>query len=246
MRDQSVWIVPDWPAPARVRAASTTRVGGYSAPPYRGWNLAGHVGDDHGAVGANRELLRRLLRLPAEPAWLRQVHGRGIVEAATGTDVEADGSYTRQAGVVCAVLTADCLPILLSDISGTGVAAVHAGWRGLAAGVIEAALEALRIPGEELLAWLGPAIGPASFRVGEAVREAFLAADPRHAADAFTPADDGYWCADLYRLARQRLTAQGVTRIHGGGLCTVRDAARFYSYRREGTTGRMATLIWLE
>ncbi|WJW74922.1 peptidoglycan editing factor PgeF [Thiohalobacter sp. IOR34] len=239
------WLIPDWPAPAVVRALTTTRAGGVSRPPYDSLNLADHVGDDPAAVAANRERLRTRLGLPAEPVWLRQVHGTGIVDAArlSGT-AGADGSTTAQPGVVCAVLTADCLPLLLCDRAGRRVAAVHAGWRGLAGGVIEAALDAMDRPGSELLAWLGPAIGPRAFAVGDEVRAAFVAADPA-AATAFHR-EAGGWRADLYALARQRLAARGVRAVYGGHWCTHEDRARFYSYRRDGDTGRMASLIWLE
>lgn len=239
------WIRPQWPAPAAVRAASTTRLGGASRGPYAGFNLAAHVGDEPGAVAANRGLLMRELELPAEPSWLQQVHGPSVVPArVSGAPMEADASFRMGPGAVCAVLTADCLPVLLCDRDGTRVAAAHAGWRGLAAGVLEAAVDALQVPGARLLAWLGPAIGPENFEVGDEVRARFVAHDPA-AATAFRPSPAGRWLADLYTLARQRLAERGVTEVYGGGLCTFSDRRRFYSYRRDGTTGRMATLIWL-
>lgn len=239
------WIRPQWPAPAAVRALSTTRLGGASRGPYAAFNLAGHVGDDPRAVAANRGLLMQQLGLPAEPSWLQQVHGRAVVPAwPNGATTEADASFGVGPGAVCAVLTADCLPVLLCDRDGTRVAAAHAGWRGLAAGVLEAAVDALQVPGSRLMAWLGPAIGPRAFEVGDEVRAVFLAHDAA-AASAFQPSPAGRWLADLYVLARQRLAERGVTDVHGGGLCTFSDGRRFYSYRRDGTTGRMATLIWL-
>jgi YfiH family protein len=242
----SEWIIPRWPAPQRVHAVSTTRHGGISRPPYGTLNLAAHVGDDDGAVTANREHLRQALRLPAMPAWLQQVHGVQVVDAAGVTaPVAADAAYALEPGVICAVLTADCLPVLLCDRGGQAVAAAHAGWRGLAAGVIEQTIDTLPLPGGELMAWLGPAISAESYVVGEEVRETFVSHDP--AADAaFRPAAGGGWHADLYRLARQRLRRHGVTAVHGGEFCTCKDPERFYSYRRDGVTGRMASLIWLQ
>lgn len=245
------WITPEWPAPPRVRALMTTRHGGVSLPPYDSLNLAGHVGDDPRAVAENRRILRR--HLPAEPLWLTQVHGAGVAEA--GVDaigVEADAAVARAPAQVCAVLTADCLPVLLCDTHAHVVAAAHAGWRGLAAGVLEATVRAMRIGPARILAWLGPAIGPDAFEVGEEVRQAFIEQDPL-AATAFRPALPGTldgaprkWLADLYTLARLRLKALGVERVYGGVGCTYREAGRFYSYRRDGRTGRMAALIWLD
>ncbi len=234
------WIVPHWQTPPGIRALSTLRTGGTSTGAYESWNLAGHVGDQETAVTANRERLRQVL--PGEPAWLTQVHGTGVVDAANGP-AEGDASFTTEAGVVCAVLTADCLPLLLCSRDGSRVAAAHAGWRGLAAGVIEATVDALGVPGDQLVAWLGPAIGPDAFEVGEEVRDTFVAHDPA-AVDAFRPGEGGRWFADLYTLARQRLARRGVAAAYGGGLCTFADRERFFSFRRDGTTGRMATLIW--
>jgi YfiH family protein len=248
----SSFILPDWEAPAGVRALSTTRGGGVSASPWQSFNLGDHVGDDPRAVAANRALLRR--ELPAEPVWLDQVHGVRCVDAATAKPGEqADAAFTRQRGVVCAVLTADCLPLLLCDQRATVVGVAHAGWRGLAAGVIEATVAAMEEPGERLMAWLGPAIGPQAFEVGGEVREIFLAADSG-AAEAFAAAADGKWLCDIYRLARRRLQALGIRRVAGAvpgdtaahNFCTVTDAQRWFSYRRDGVTGRMASLIWLE
>jgi YfiH family protein len=244
-------IVPGWPAPANVRGCTTTRRGGVSRGPFASLNLAAHVGDDAAAVAANRGRLRKALGLIAEPVWLSQVHGCETVSldgdafGARGCETPvADAAVTRAPGQVCAVLTADCLPVLLCDRAGTCCAAVHAGWRGLQRGVIEAALARLGVPGADVLAWLGPAIGPERFEVGPEVRAAFVGQDPG-ASGAFRAGAGDRWLADLYALARRRLAAAGVRSISGGGLCTVSDAGRFYSYRRDGRTGRMATLIWL-
>ena len=259
------WIVPDWPAPVHVRALVTTRAGGVSRPPYYSLNPASHVGDDPAAVAENRRILRELL--PAEPLWLNQVHGTRVFELALppvpgprsglvgiGGDVtpEADASVTREPGQVCAVLTADCLPVLFSDDAGTVVAAAHAGWRGLAGGVLEESVRAMNVAPDRILAWLGPAIGPENFEVGPEVREAFVAHNEM-AGIAFRPALPGTldetprkWLADLYMLARIRLAAVGVERVYGGGECTFKDARRFFSYRRESRTGRMASLVWFE
>jgi YfiH family protein len=243
------WLEPDWPAAPQVRAICTTRHGGSSQPPYASMNPADHVGDAHGAVQANRQILRRALQLPAEPCWLQQVHGTTVLEAgkavAAGKPPVADATWCSRPGVVCAVLTADCLPLLLCDVAGRHVAAAHAGWRGLASGVIEQTIEAVGQPGEALLAWLGPAIGAAAFQVGDDVRDEFIAHDARAAA-AFQPWPAGGWHADLYLLARQRLAARGITAVYGGHECSYTDAERFFSYRRDGVTGRMASLIWLE
>lgn len=246
------FLIPDWPAPANIQTRVTTRSGGMSVAPYASFNLGDHVGDDPAAVAANRAALRSCL--PAEPLWLKQVHGRGIAVASQAVGVpEADGGVSRHAGRVCAVLTADCLPVLFCDRAGTAVAAAHAGWRGLAAGVLEAAVEAMAVEPGEILAWLGPAIGPQAFEVGEEVRQVFMAHDPA-AMQAFVPStltrhssiNSRKWLADIYSLARQRLALVGVKQVFGGDFCTYGDAARFYSYRRDGVTGRMASLIWLD
>jgi hypothetical protein len=237
-------LQPDWPAPANVKSLQTTRQGGISAAPYASLNLGSHVGDNPLLVDRNRMLLAPLL--PSEPLWLNQVHGITVIDAAVaGCLPEADASFTTHRAAVCAVMTADCLPLLLCDDQGSVVAAAHAGWRGLCDGVIEATAGALPVPVSSLMAWLGPAIGPAAFEVGEEVRAAFVAHDAQ-AALAFIPGTGGKWMADIFLLARQRLRALGITRIYGGGMCTYSDAARFYSYRRDGVCGRMATLIWLE
>ena len=237
-------IVPGWPAPSGVRALATTRRGGISRSPWDSFNLGAHVGDDPQAVAANRALLRN--ELPAEPLWLSQVHGTRCVDAAiTAPGVEADASFTRQRGVVCAVLTADCLPVLLCDDQATVVGIAHAGWRGLAAGVIEATVAAMGEPGMRLMAWLGPAIGPQAFEVGGEVREIFVDRDAQ-AASAFAACANGKWRCDIYQLARQRLHALGIHRTTSADSCSVADAKQFFSYRRDGVTGRMASLIWLE
>ncbi len=240
------WIIPDWPAPSNVRAVQTTRDGGVSVGAYATLNLGDHVGDDPLAVARNRALLRATL--PAEPVWLKQVHGNIVADADRTVGVpEADAALARQPGKICVVMTADCLPLLLCDEAGTVVAAAHAGWRGLADGVVEATVKAMKVAPERLLVWLGPAIGPAAFEVGEEVRQAFMAHDPE-AAKAFVPRSPlaaQKWLADIYLLARQRLAMLGVKRVYGGGLCTYTDAQKFYSYRRDQATGRMASLIWL-
>lgn len=240
------FLHPDWPAPKNIRAAVTTRLGGVSQSPYQSFNLGAHVGDDPIAVRGNRGRLRTALALPAEPLWLKQVHGITVVNAAhAGIEPEADGGISTQPGVVCAVLTADCLPILLCNRQGTKIAALHAGWRGLVGGVIESGVKAMNEPGNELLAWLGPAIGAAKFEVGSEVRTAFVQHDPQ-AASAFRVTSNGKYLADIYALASLRLQRAAVAKVYGGGFCTVTDAARFFSYRRDGVTGRMATLIWID
>lgn len=236
------WITPDWPAPEGVRALTSLRGGGVSRKGYAGLNLAHHVGDDPAAVRENRDRLMRAAGVPVEPCWLEQVHGTHAIDADDWQPgVEADAAFARYPDVVCAVLSADCLPVLLCARDGSAVAAIHAGWRGLAAGVIEAAANELGEGG--FIAWLGPAIGPQAFEVGAEVRDAFIATDAGAAA-AFRPSPAGRWLADIYLLARRRLQIVGITEVYGGGECTYTDAARFYSYRRDGQTGRMASLIW--
>lgn len=246
-------VVPDWPAPACVKSMMTTRIGGVSVEPCTSMNLGEHVLDDPIAVAANRICLRK--RLPADPVWLNQTHGSRVVQANIMNAVpEADASFTREAGVVCAILTADCLPVLLCARDGRVVAAAHAGWRGLAAGVLEATLDAMQVPPGDVIAWLGAAIGPDAFEVGDEVRTAFVQSHPEalHAfvpispGTPFTPSTATKWLADIYALARIRLNACGVMAVYGGGLCTYTDATRFFSYRRDGRTGRMASLIWRE
>lgn len=244
MLNEANLIYPDWPAPAKVKALQTTRAGGISVAPYDAFNLGSHVGDQPLSVAHNRQLLNRFV--PTEPLWLTQVHGVSVVDAAMAScQPEADAAYTRAIDAVCAVMTADCLPVLFCDKAGTVVAAAHAGWRGLADGVLETTINAMQVPAAALLAWLGPAIGPQAFVVGDEVRDAFLAQDAA-AASAFMPQAQGKWLADIYRLARQRLHKQGVASIFGGDFCTFNDAERFFSYRRDGATGRMASMIWLE
>ncbi len=239
-------VSAEWPVAPWVRAFTTVRGGGSSRHPFDSFNLAGHVGDDPHAVARNRERLRAALRLPAEPAWLKQVHGTQVVHAAqVDKDATADGSYADRPGLVCAVLTADCLPVFLCDAAGTRVAVLHAGWRGLAAGIIERGIDAMARAPQDLVAWLGPAIGPTAFEVGPEVREA-LAGDDADARALFTDGREDRLLADLCGLARLRLRRAGVAEVYGGGLCTVTDPARFYSYRRDGACGRMASLIWLE
>ena len=242
MNPLSDWLLPDWPAPSRVCACVTTRAGGTSPAPFDSLNLGDHVEDAPAAVAANRA--RLVERLGCRPAWLKQVHSPDVVAADPALVPVADASWTATPGVACAVLTADCLPALFCDRAGSRVAAAHAGWRGLAGGVLENTVAAMGVDPGELLVWLGPAIGPQSFEVGAEVREAFLA---RHAQTgaAFRPsANAGRFMADIYALARIRLAAIGVTSVHGGGLDTFTDP-RFFSYRRAARTGRFASLIWL-
>ncbi len=238
------FIVPDWDVPPAIAAVSTTRAGGVSAGVHATLNLGTHVGDEPAAVAENRRRLCAAAALPAEPAWLAQVHGTDVVTARPCDEPPvADAAVSDRPGAVCAVLTADCLPVLLASRRGDEVAAAHAGWRGLAAGVLEATLAAMATPPAELVAWLGPAISQAAFEVGDEVREAFRG---RHAGDAafFRRNDRGRWQADLAGLARRRLESAGVA-VHGAGLCTYADSRRFFSYRRDGACGRMASLVWL-
>ena len=254
------WVEPNWRAPDGVRALSTLRSGGVSLAPYASLNLGGYVADSPEAVAENRRRLAVAADLPSEPVWLAQVHGIKVADldatlgdgesAAAGAALRvgaaftADAAFTRRPGRVCAILTADCLPVLLTDDSGGVVAAAHAGWRGLAGGVLEATVRAMGERPERLMAWLGPAIGPRHFEVGAEVREALLKEDAG-AEGAFTPNARGRFMADLGMLAGRRLAALGVGRIDGGGHCTHADAERYFSHRRDGTTGRQATLIWL-
>lgn len=237
-------IVPDWPAPHNVRALQTTRKGGVSTAPYDSLNLGYHVGDLPLAVARNRMLLAPLL--PSEPVWLEQVHGVTVVDVARADCLpRADACISTHAGAVCVVMTADCLPLLLCDIDGTVVGAAHAGWRGLCDGVVENTVRAMQVAPASLMAWMGPAISQAAFEVGDEVRTAFTA-HHAEASAAFVPGAPGKWQADIYALARQRLYALGITQIYGGGLCTYADRTRYYSYRRDGTCGRMGTFIWKE
>jgi YfiH family protein len=236
------WIVPDWPAPPQVKALITTRSGGVSRGPYASFNLGLHTGDDQQAVSTNRALLAGLL--PQEPRWLAQQHGTAIVDAdAIVAAPAADASIARLPGTVCVIMIADCVPVLFTDRTGTLVAAAHAGWRGLAGGVLERTVQRMAVPATEILAYLGPGIGPRAFEVGSDVYRAFVDRDP-DAADAFVTAGPDKWRADLYALARRALGRVGVSAIFGGNFCTVSDSRRFYSYRRDRITGRMAALVW--
>jgi len=236
------WLIPDWPLPATVKACVTTRTGGVSVAPFDSFNLGDHVEDQPQWVAANR--LHLTSHLQVQPAWLRQVHGVTVAEADPARVIEADASWTATPGVACTIMTADCLPALFCDRAGTRVAAAHAGWRGLAAGVLEGAADSLRVAPGEIMVWLGPAIGQPSFEVGGEVFETFVSQHPQ-TADAFIPSvNAGRFMADIYALARLRLAAHGVTAVYGGGLDTFNDP-RFYSYRRAARTGRFASLIWL-
>lgn len=245
----AIWLPADWPAPRGVCGGTTLRAwsGGVSEGPFARFNLAAHVGDCERAVARNRSRLVAALALPAVPNWLGQVHGTRVVSLdEPGAPVQpADGACTARVGRVAVVLTADCLPVLLASEDGGWVAALHAGWRGLSAGVLESGVRAWPGPPGALLAWLGPAIGPAHFEVDVPVREAFCRSRPE-AEMAFAATRPGHWCCDLYLLARQRLCAAGVTRVHGGGRCTFGESGDFHSYRRDGArSGRMATLVWM-
>ncbi|MCL7420806.1 MAG: peptidoglycan editing factor PgeF [Methylobacter sp.] len=242
MTSNKHWLEPDWPAPGRVHAVTTLRTGGVSGGGFSSLNPATHVGDQAGAVERNRHIIKTMLKLPAEPAWLEQIHSNKAVDAGiTRSLVQADASYTDKPGIVCAVLTADCLPLLVCNTEGTEIAAIHAGWRGLLSGVIGNTVAAMR--SRELLVWLGPAIGPERFEVGAEVREAFIEKSAAFA-PAFKARGNGKWLADIYQLARIDLAVLGINNIYGGHFCTVTDHERFYSYRRDKETGRMATLIW--
>lgn len=243
------WIIPEWPAPSNVSALFTTRNGGTSSGPngiYATLNLGDHVNDRATDVAGNRALLRNYL--PSNPKWLKQVHGvLPIWVDQDSTTFEGDAAMSRRCGTVCVVLVADCLPIFLCDLAGTMVSVIHAGWRGLAGGIIEKTITEMNCGQNRLMAWLGPAIGPNYFEVGEEVREAFINQDGKSRL-AFVPQykkKDSKWLANIFLLARQRLVTAGVTEIYGGEICTYSDPKKFYSYRRDGATGRMAALIWL-
>ena len=242
-RPHADWIVPDWPAESRVRALITTRHGGVSSGKFASLNLSVRVGDDPRCVARNRAILRACL--PAEPAWVKQAHGTSVIDATLATpDAEVDGVVTQSPGEVCAVMTADCLPVLLSDRAGKSVGIAHAGWRGLAGGIVENVVQAMGVPSRDIIAYIGPGIGARRYEVGEDVRRAFVGRDPA-AANSFAPRQNGTYLADLYGLARQRLAAAGVAEVYGGEFCTASEE-RFFSFRRDRTTGRMASLIWLE
>lgn len=234
------FITPDWPVSSDIHAVTTLRAGGFSRGPYASMNPASHVGDNPLSVLRNRKILIERLSLPAEPFWLKQEHGNRVINAGKAGQRTADASFTYEKGVVCGVLTADCLPVLLCNPITGVIAAVHAGWRGLLLGIIEAALEVI---GDCRVAWLGPAIGPDAFVVGTEVRERFLEKSPMFD-PAFKPADSGKWRLDLYFVARMILSGKGVASITGGEWCTYSDPERFFSYRRDGVCGRLATLIW--
>jgi len=246
----SEWISPDWPAPENIKAVMTMRHGGFSQAPFDSMNVGDHVGDDLTIVNKNRKYLKKVLALPNNPLWLTQVHGVKVANAdemlASTHPIEADASVAHQAGSVCVVMTADCLPVLFCNTKGTAVAAAHAGWRGLHAGVLEETVKSLNCHSTDVIAWLGVAIGAKNFEVGSEVRDAFIA-EQTAVNNAFTPSSNkGKWLADIYQLARLRLEAIGVTQIYGGGECSFKDKDRFYSYRREAKTGRMASLIWMD
>ncbi|QFH68279.1 polyphenol oxidase [Enterobacter sp. E76] len=238
-------IIPDWPLPAGVAACSSTRVGGVSVGPYASLNLGAHCGDNADDVEENRRRLFAAAQMPSRPVWLEQVHGNAVLRltGAPYATKRADASWSDTPGTVCAVMTADCLPVLFCNQAGSEVAAAHAGWRGLCDGVLEATLASFNDRTENIMAWLGPAIGPQAFEVGDDVRDAFIAKDGQ-AASAFRPVGEKYF-ADIYQLARQRLTAAGVTKIYGGDRCTFTEKGDFFSYRRDRITGRMASFIWL-
>lgn len=251
MTDQPApgFINPDWPSPSNVRALTTLRTGGFSQGPYQSFNLAFHTEDDPVRVEQNRQLLNRYHHLPRNPVWLSQVHSDHVIcvdDIPDDAEIpEADGAWSKHPGRVCAVMTADCLPVLFCNRQGTRVAAVHAGWRGLASGIVSRGVRVMEEPAEQLLAWLGPAIGPRAFEVGSDVVQAFTEKDASNV-KAFKQVDDSHWLCDMYHLARNELNALGLSAIYGGDFCTYEDADRFYSYRRDGKTGRMASLIWLE
>jgi polyphenol oxidase len=241
------WITPDWPAPANVKALATLRSGGVSEGPYASLNLATHVGDRAEHVARNRALLRDSARLPTEPVWLEQVHGTTVWDAANASAAPptADAAVATKKQGICTVMTADCLPVLFCGLDGNAVGAAHAGWRGLTGGVLDMTVAAMRAPASQIIAWLGPGIEQSAFEVGEEVRDQFLARTRTHA-DAFVRNARDRWQADLYRLARVELERIGLAGVYGGGFDVFADAARFFSYRREKQTGRMATMVWID
>lgn len=240
-----LFITPQWPAPTQVKALTTTRYGGFSEAPFNSMNLGDHAGDRPSTVAANRQQLSSQAQLPSQPLWLRQTHSTLVIEScAWHKKIQADGLITSQRELVCAVLTADCLPVLLCDQQGRQVAAIHAGWRGLLNGILETAVKAFACPPEQLFVWLGPAIGPTEFEVGQEVYDAFVSVQ-QQAAQAFQQHRPGHYLADIYQLARQRLAMLKVHAVYGGEYCTVSQADTFFSYRRDQQTGRMASLIWI-
>ena len=239
----SDWLIPDWPAPAGIKSCVTTREGGVSLAPFDSLNLGDHVDDSPAAVASNRLHLTSTLNI--RPAWLKQVHGVAVAEADPSRVMEADASWTATPGIACTIMTADCLPALFCTLDGKRVAAAHAGWRGLAAGVLEATADSLNVPPAQIMVWLGPAIGQPSFEVGAEVREAFISTHPQ-TDEAFIPSENpGRFMADIYVLARLRLAAHGITAVYGGGFDTFTDS-RFYSYRQSARNGRFASLIWID
>lgn len=245
MKFNNTWITPKWPAPNEVHTCVTTRKGGFSKGNFDSLNLGDHVGDDPTTVAKNRKLLQTLLGYKAA-SWLKQIHSINVVKASATEVLEADASWTNELGLACTVMTADCLPVLFCDRKGQYIAAAHAGWRGLLNGILEATINALPIAKRELLVWLGPAIGPDNFEVGPEVMRAFVTYDNKAQLGFRKSIKPGHYLADLYLLAKQRLMNNGITAIYGGGFCTFTDEQRFYSYRRQNITGRMASLIWLE
>ena len=241
-------ITPNWPTPKCVKAYTTTRIGGFSQPPYESLNLAVHVEDDLSTVLANRNHLKEALNLPGEPVWLTQPHENRVIDAHSPATLDTDGAYTNEPNTICAVLTADCLPILLCNDEGTEVAALHCGWRGLSRRFIETGLKKFSSPAQNILVWLGPAIGPQFYEVGPEVYDTCMNSFPEldHVQNLFfQPSPNGRWLLNLYQFARQQLEQSGVKQIYGGDFCTYSDPTRFYSYRRDKQTGRMANLIWI-
>lgn len=240
------WLAAEWPAPANIHAGTSLRTNGASSGTYASFNLALHVDDNPDTVMLNRQQLKENLAYPKEPLWLEQVHSTVVVNADTATGVpQADASFSDQVGTVCVVMTADCLPVLFTDRQGSMVAAAHAGWRGLADGILEQTVQQANFMAEDTLVWFGPGIGADVYEVGEDVRQVFIQ-QAMHDETAFTSRREGKYLMDMYALARQRLTALGITEIYGGDRCTYSQAEQFYSYRRDGVTGRMASLIWIE
>ncbi|MCD5985193.1 MULTISPECIES: peptidoglycan editing factor PgeF [Pseudomonas] len=237
------WLIPDWPAPAHIKSCVTTRSGGASQAPFDTFNLGDHVDDSPQAVASNRSVLTASLNV--QPAWLRQVHGVVVAQADPSRVMEADASWTDKPGVACTIMTADCLPALFCRRDGTRVAAAHAGWRGLAAGVLEATADSLQVAPDDVMVWLGPAIGQPSFEVGPEVREAFVSQHPETVEAFIASSNAGRFMADIYTLARLRLAAYGISSVYGGGFDTFTDP-RFFSYRRAARTGRFASLIWID
>ena len=241
------FIYPEWPVPKNVKCVATTRASGFSKNNYQSLNLGGHVKDSEEFVEKNRVLLRKELKLPSDPVWLNQIHGTDVIElnSTVAANNTADASYTSGSSIVCTILTADCLPVVFCDQKGEYIAATHAGWRGLVNGVLENTLKMLPVDNDELMCWFGPAIGPENFEVGSEVVQQFIGKDVLHENAFNAKANDNYF-ADIYQLARNILEQHGVHRIYGGSHCTYRESEKFYSYRRDGETGRMATLIWKE